>query len=136
MSCWGHLHLVAWQYRWVHSQPLENKTDCIYMHSKGFEFYFFSDLTYLTNPFCSGIPGCCVDIPARKQVDPLRLAWRTFTKSLGPTTFPGVSAETSWVIIVSWPIFWRICEGAKVYSKLNISRQQQVYFFIVKEDCV
>lgn len=64
---------------------------------------------YLTTPLCSGIFGCWVDVPARKQVEPLRLAQRTLTKSLGPTTLPGVSADTSWVTIVSWPIFCRIC---------------------------
>lgn len=67
-----------------------------------------SQLNHLTTPLCSGIFGCWVDIPARKQVEPRRLAHRTLTKSLGPTTFPGVSADTSWVTIVSWPIFWRI----------------------------
>lgn len=66
-------------------------------------------LLHLTTPLCSGIFGCWVDIPARKQVEPRRLAQRTLTKSLGPTTLPGVSADTSWVTIVSWPIFWRIC---------------------------
>lgn len=68
-----------------------------------------AQLNHLTTPLCSGIFGCWVDIPARKHVEPLRLAHRTLTKSLGPTTFPGVSADTSWVTIVSWPIFWRIC---------------------------
>lgn len=66
-------------------------------------------LTHLTTPLCSGIFGCWVDVPARKHVEPLRFAQRTLTKSLGPTTLPGVSADTSWVTIVSWPIFCRIC---------------------------
>lgn len=87
----------------------------------------------LTNPFCSGIPGCWVDIPARKHVDPLRLAQRTLTKSRGPTTFPGVSPETSCVIIVSWPIFWRTWEGPKLYWIPNISTVAACY--IMTEDC-
>lgn len=65
-------------------------------------------LTHRTTPLCSGMFGCWVDIPARKQVEPRRLAQRTLTKSLGPTTLPGVSADSSWVTNVSSPIFWRI----------------------------
>lgn len=76
---------------------------------------------HLTTPLCSGILACWVDIPARKQVEPLRLAQRTLTKSLGPTTLPGVSAATSWVTIVSWPIFWRIC-GITLWKSMFLDR--------------
>lgn len=86
------------------------------MHTSRQENVF--PLIYLTTPLCSGMFGCWVDIPARKQVEPLRLAQRTLTKSLGPTTLPGVSAETSWVTIVSWPIFWRIC-GIPLWNTIN-----------------
>lgn len=72
---------------------------------EGLELKSLHRCSYLTRPFCSGMVGCWVDVPARKQVEPRRLAQRTLTKSRAPTTFPGVSAEISCVTMVSGPIF-------------------------------
>lgn len=62
---------------------------------------------YLMTPLCSGISPQSVAMPANTQVEPLRLAQRTLTKSRGPTRFPAAAAASSWVMTVSLPIFCR-----------------------------
>ena len=81
--------------------------------------------SYLTKPAWGGNDSSWIDAPPRKMPDFCLQLCLTLRKSLWPIRFPAVSAETSWVTMVSGPTCFRIYNRRQEKYQIQLAKKKK-----------